>query len=292
VWDRALEEFTTTGAHQLWRRYSDAVNRELLDQWLPAEPMDRVLKTDLFDEATSDGIVPFLQARTRLVVGIDLAPFVLARAREGCPGLLAVENDVRDLSFADSTFDRVVSLSTLDHFESIDEIGPALRELCRVLRPGGELVLTLDNLANPVVRLRNALPIRPLHRLGIVPYFVGKSCGPRRLESLVLDTGLEVVEKTAIMHAPRALAVAVARFLGSRSSPEQQESFLRRLRGFERCRGWSTRFLTGYFVAIRAVKLGPGVAGHPPHRPRGHGLCGPARTAAASEPPGTALSCQ
>ena len=257
LWDRALEEFTTAGAHHLWRRYSDAVNRELLDQWLPGEPADRVLKTDLFDEATSDGIVPLLQARARLVVGIDLAPFVVTRAKERCPGLLAVENDVRALSFADATFDRVISLSTLDHFESIDEIGSALGELHRVLRPGGELLLTLDNLANPVVWLRNALPIRTLHRLGIVPYFVGKSCGPRRLESLVLGTGLEVIEKTAIMHAPRALAVAVARFLGSRSSPARQASFLRKLRGFERCRGWSTMFLTGYFIAIRAVKPGP-----------------------------------
>lgn len=254
-WDRALEDFTTAGAQRLWRRHSDSVNRELLDRWLRSDSPDRILKTDLFDEATSEGVVPYLQGRSRLVAGIDLTSLVLSRAVERCRGLHAARADVRRLPFSDDAFDRVVSLSTLDHFESIAEIRAALAELCRVLRPGGELLLTLDNLANPVVWLRNALPLRLLHRAGVVPYFVGKSCGPRRLESLVRAAGLEVVECTAIMHAPRVFAVAVAGLLGSRASEERQERFLGRLRWFERCRGWPTRFLTGYFIAIRARKL-------------------------------------
>ncbi len=63
------------------------------------------------------------------------------------------------LPFPDGAFDRVFSNSTLDHFDSRDDIREALRELARVLHPEGELLLTLDNLANPVVRLRNALPL-------------------------------------------------------------------------------------------------------------------------------------
>ena len=71
------------------------------------------------------------------------------------------------------TFDLVVSNSTLDHFARADDITIALREIQQVLKPGGRLILTLDNPSNPVVRLRNALPFAALNQMGLVPYFVG-----------------------------------------------------------------------------------------------------------------------
>lgn len=253
-WRQAIQDFGAERSHQLWRRHSDRVNRELLERWLGTERAGLVLKTDLFDEAVSDGLVPFLQERADLVVGIDVSRFVVSNAVEQCPGLAAVYADVARLPFEDGCFDRVVSLSTLDHFDSHEEIVHALRELKRLLRPSGELLLTLDNLANPVVRLRNALPIGWLHRMGIVPYYVGPTCGPRRLRSLVRETGLVVRETMGIMHAPRIVAVAVARLLSSRATPAAQSRFLRALRSFERLRDWPTRFLTGYFIAIRAVR--------------------------------------
>ena len=84
--------------------------------------------------------------------------------------------------------------STLDHFRSHSEIVTSLRELLRVLRPGGQLLLTLDNPANPLVGLRNALPFGLLHRLRIVPYYVGATCGPRGLRRLLPQVGFEVLE--------------------------------------------------------------------------------------------------
>ena len=89
--------------------------------------------------------------------------------------------DVRSLPFADGTFDVVVSNSTLDHFRSRKELIASMRELNRVTRPGGELVLTLDNRANPVVAFRNALPFHWLNRIRVLPYYVGVTCGPRGL---------------------------------------------------------------------------------------------------------------
>mgnify|MGYP006138370175 CR=1 FL=1 len=40
-------------------------------------------------------------------------------------------------------------------------------------------------LINPVVRLRNALPFGLLRRTGLVPYYVGATCGPRRLRDFL-----------------------------------------------------------------------------------------------------------
>ena len=55
------------------------------------------------------------------------------------------------------SFDLVVSTSTLDHFGHASDIGDALAELNRVLRKGGELVITMDNTGNPVIALRRII---------------------------------------------------------------------------------------------------------------------------------------
>jgi SAM-dependent methyltransferase len=163
--------------------------------------------------------------------------------------------DVRQLPFAGGTFDVVISNSTLDHFESRKEIVKALRELQRVLCRGGWLLLTMDNPVNPLVAMRNALPFRVLHRLGLVPYPMGATCGPRHLRRILRSEGFEVYETVALLHCPRVLAVAKARRLQQQGTAESRARFLRRLMRWERLARLPTRFLTGYFVGVSARKV-------------------------------------
>ena len=114
----------------------------------------------------------------------------MARARY--LDLPAVKADVRCLPYADGAFDIVVSNSTLDYFTSGDQIVESLRELNRTLASGGQLLITMDNLANPAVWLRNALPFRWLNAMGLVPYYVGATGGPRRLRGYLQEAGFEV----------------------------------------------------------------------------------------------------
>lgn len=230
----------------LWRRHSDAVNARLL----PSGPFRRVLKTDLFEEAVGEGLVPLLARVAHEVHAVDTSPETVAAASARCDGSLhAAGADVRRLPYPAAHFDAVVSTSTLDHFRSFDDVRIALRELHRVLRPGGTLVLTLDNLANPVVRLRNALPYRLLRRLGLVPYFVGATCGPRRLRSELRGAGFEIEDQRTVLHCPRAPAILMASRLVGRPAGER---FLRALMAMERLGRLPTRDLTGYYVAVRA----------------------------------------
>ena len=238
---------------RLWRRFSDRVTTELLDAWLPAG-MERVLKTDLFDEAVSEGLHPLLASRAREVVGIDVAPSVIGAACARYPSLGRSLADVRRLPFATASFDAAVSTSTLDHFDSEADIASSLAELARVVRTGGTLVLTLDNPSNPLVALRNALPQTGLRRVGLVPYQVGVTCGARRAAELLRGAGFEVIESRGFVHCPRALAVALARVAGRRSAAVQAR-FVGALRAFERLDALPTRFLTGHYVALRARRL-------------------------------------
>lgn len=241
-------------SRRLWRRHADKVNRDLLARWLPKHPVEKVLKTDLFDEAVGEGLYPVLALRSRHAAGVDISPSCVRAARTRYPQLQAAVADVRHLPFPDGAFDAIVSNSTLDHFESEDQIPLSLRELVRVLAPGGCLLLTLDNPANLAVWLRNALPRKWLTRPGIVPYYVGATCGPGRLRHYVQQAGLDVVETTAILHCPRLLAVAVGACLSRSASQSAHRVYLRALQAFEHLQRWPSRFLTGYFTAVRAIK--------------------------------------
>ncbi|MGH7230646.1 MAG: class I SAM-dependent methyltransferase [Nitrospiraceae bacterium] len=252
-WDGIAIDWQATRPQALWRAHSDAVNVSLMDRWLPRDRVKCILKTDVFDEAVGDGLYPLLASRAESVVSMDVSFSTLHVARSRHAKLRAVGADTCALPFADGTFDAIVSNSTLDHFHSRDNIVTSLRELRRVLKPGGQLLLTLDNLANPVIAVRNRLPCPGLNRLGLVPYYVGAACGPRRLSRWLQEAGLEVVELTSVMHCPRLLAVQIAGWIHSYASASTQKMFLRWLMKWERWSRWPTRFLTGHFIAVRCL---------------------------------------
>jgi SAM-dependent methyltransferase len=253
-WDAVAEVWWKRNPQKLWRTHSDAVNIALLERWQPTHRVARLLKTDLFDEAFGDGLSHHLAGIAQSVVGIDIADLTSQMDRCRRDRLQVVRADVRLLPFSSESFDIIVSNSTLDHFKSSHEIMVSLYEIWRVLRTGGHLLLTLDNLANPTIALRNALPFPLLNRLGIVPYYVGVTYGPRHLRRIIQEVGFEVLAVDAIMHCPRVLMVAMAQLLQGRVRPAMQQHFLRSLMAFERLSRWPTRFLTGHFIAIRARK--------------------------------------
>lgn len=253
-WDSVVKAWAETQRQMVWRRHSDAVNTQLLRRWLPSAPVPRLLKTDLFDEAVSSGLYSLLAEHADHLLGIDLSPGIAKVVKRRFPDLASCAADVCDLPFDDDSFDIIVSISTLDHFDSRQEIQAALHELSRVLRPGGRLLLTLDNLSHPAVWLRNILPQGVLVGLGLLPYKAGTTCGPRRLKDFCSNAGLEVVSSTAILHCPRALAVAGARLLEHFASARTQSRYLGLLLSFERMESWPTRFRTGHFTAIHARK--------------------------------------
>jgi SAM-dependent methyltransferase len=248
AWDEALTGLAAGRGTAFLRAYSDAVNGALVRAWLPPG-LERVLKTDLFDEAVGAGLVPLLRERAREVIGVDVSPAVVAAAQARYPELGATRADVRALGLSDASVDAVVSNSTLDHFASLDELVRALAEIRRVLAPGGRLLLTLDNGANPLVALRNALPRRLLRRLGLVSYPIGATCGPKRLERLLEDAGFAVEDRCALMHFPRVLAR-----LAAAAAPSGSTRLLDSVLAFERLGSTRARYVTAQFVGALARK--------------------------------------
>ncbi len=254
-WDRVAADWHVQEVPDGWRAHSDAVNLAACVRWWPGGSVGRVLKTDLFDEVAGRGLVPALRARTSSMVAIDRL-FEASRAGGRRSGASVVNADVRYLPFVDEAFDLVVSNSTLDHFDDVAQIERAVVEIHRVLAPGGLFILTLDNPANPAVALRNALPFALLHHLGLVPYYVGATLAGSDAQRMLQAAGFRVKETTALMHCPRALAVAVfgvMRRFGNASMQRRLQSWLMTFEKLERS---SVRQRTGYFVALVADKGG------------------------------------
>jgi len=135
--DDALERFTFDAEERhWWYRGRRAVLAAVLDGLdLPAPAAARIL-----DAGCGSGRNMVELARRGTVTGIELAPasLQLARARgagEVLPGSLA-----EPLPFADATFDLAVALDVLEH---VGDDEAALRELARVLAPGGRLLVTV-----------------------------------------------------------------------------------------------------------------------------------------------------
>ena len=226
----------------------------MFQRWIGTDVVNSLLKTDLFDEAVGEGLVPVLSESAREVIGIDVSVDVVQAAQKHYPGLTTQCCDVRQIGLPDQSVDLVVSPSSLDHFKNLDEFSIALRELGRVLRPGGRLMITMDNAVNPAVALRNILPAPCLEKTGLVPYSVGATCGPRALKQRLDAAGFEVRDCQAFLHCPRVLAVAVARRIEGWGRPQLEQRVLSSLMKMEKLSRSPLRFQTGYFVGCLATR--------------------------------------
>lgn len=69
-------------------------------------------------------------------INIDIVPI-----KNDNKNVLKMQGDIRSLPFLDNSFERVICSSVLEHV--VDPI-KAVKELWRVLSPGGKLIITLD----------------------------------------------------------------------------------------------------------------------------------------------------
>jgi ubiquinone/menaquinone biosynthesis C-methylase UbiE len=121
------------------------------------------------------------------VVGIDAAPEMIAHAASrlrSAANLTFEVGSASALSFADSTFDVVVSSLTMHHLDRADQL-PAVGEMRRVLKPGGRLLIA-----------EFQAPKGPLWRAFLGPSgLAAMAHAVPHVEALVAEAGLAQIER-------------------------------------------------------------------------------------------------
>ena len=233
------------------------IHLDLITKWTDTTNSQTILKTDLFAEALcpSRAFLWDLLKRKSNITGIDISANIPSRARTNAAHYAAGSSaeymicDVRQLPFADTSFDLIVSDSTLDHFGNKADIATALSELSRTLKPGGTLIITMDNKGN----LTEPLFWLWIH-LGLAPFFIGKTYSIRELKQALAKTGLCVKDNTAIIHNPRLVTKIIIALL-RRIAPTRSTLWIRRLLNLlDSLENRKIKYLTAQFIAAKAVK--------------------------------------
>ena len=153
------------------------------------------------------------------VIGTDFCRPMLSIAKDKSPNLSFIEADAMDLSFADDAFDAVTIAFGL---RNLSNVADGLRELCRILKPGGKLAVL--EFSSPVVPgFRGAFSFyfsKVLPRIGglvsgsrgayeYLPDSVSKFPDQKTLAELMRNLGLREVEYENLTGGIAALHIGV-----------------------------------------------------------------------------------
>lgn len=225
---------TTIGpaAYETWRATSLGAVTETIEQRLILELMGELKNARVLDVGCGDGVLTCAaSSRGARATGVDPDPAMLnaARARAKRIGVEAdfMDGRIERLPFADASFDVVAAITVLCF---VSHASAAVREMARVLRPGGRLIL------GELGRWSLWAAIRRLRGwLGAATWKAARFRSAKELRALVEDAGLRPTAiRGAVFYPPVGLC---ARFL----APTDH---------------WLGRLTTwgAAFIALRAIK--------------------------------------
>lgn len=148
------------------RRYFDSV-ADVFAAAPPADVLERLGRIvalaglaageRVLDVGAGTGVlVPFiLRSKPSRLVACDLSPGMLARLRQRFPQVETVEGDIATLEMPEGSFD-VVFLNAV--FPNLADKPAALRNLARLLSPGGRIVISHPEGRGFVLKLREEVP--------------------------------------------------------------------------------------------------------------------------------------
>lgn len=175
--------------------------------------------TRLLDAGCGAGLLALLASlHGARVAGLDASPALLAIARRRLPDADLREGDLEALPFEEASFDAVVAVNSV--FYAAD-MAQAMRELARIVRPGGRVVVTawgpLDECAFLRAVMPGLAPLLPPPPPGASPSRPGSLSEPGALAATLARAGLRPVEEGAVA-CPFVFASAEESWRGNSSA--------------------------------------------------------------------------
>jgi len=205
VYDAAAERYLEFVGTELSAATEGPIDRSLLSAFvelIAARPSARVA-----DVGCGPGRVAAFLARHGLdVVGVDVSTALLARARVAHPAIAFEEGRLEDLPIADASLAGAVCWYSIIHTPPAG-LDAVFAELCRVLEPGGHLLLAFQAGSGDAVRRADA------HGTGLplTSYRHGVAEVARRLQPVGFDVRATAERAPELDHETTRQAFVFAR---------------------------------------------------------------------------------
>ena len=249
-WDqvaRSWPDLYQAQSTQYYRRCEIA----LVQRYLGDPRGKSVLKLDLWNEAVNTRLLQWIEGQGAHVYGMDLSAVTTGRARQNFQREARsghfIQGDIRGLPFAAGSFDFVYTMGTIEH---VREYELAIREVSRVLKPGGIAVIGVPYKWDVFLR---PLLVWLLDRFDRYPYSPERAFGAAELRDTVERNGLTVERRTGLLFVPGIVRLADL-YLHVRGMPIERltAAATRPFEYAEQRWEWARRL--GYLVAVVARK--------------------------------------
>lgn len=157
----------------------------------------KLLKLDLWNEVNNTRILEWVIQQGVEIYGLDISDVIVEKAKEIFNGRAQfIVSDIRNIQFPSSFFDCVYTMGTIEH---VPDYHRAIKEVFRVLKPGGTAVIGVPNKLDPFLR---PVLVFVLDQMGLYPYSPEKAFTYQELSKLMIGSGFKIKETTGIMFLP------------------------------------------------------------------------------------------
>lgn len=163
----------------------------------------KLLKLDLWNELNNTKILFWIAEQKTIIYGLDISDYLVKNARKqfsktGFTGKF-IACDMRKILLPDNTFDFVYSMGTIEHVNDYDR---AIREIYRVLKPGGKAIVGAPNKLDPFLR---PILVWLMEQFNCYPYSPEHSFTHQQLKKLHQKEGFILKDQTGLLFMPGIL---------------------------------------------------------------------------------------
>jgi SAM-dependent methyltransferase len=194
----------------------------------------------------------FLNGKCAAYFGVDANEEAVQYASKHSPGGRFKVAYAESLPFADNTFDKVFCLDTLEH---VNDEKKSLREIWRVLKPGGTLIISVPhdflNFLDPDELTRDMRNIvrKYIRKKELLTHPKHRHYSEEQLRTLLKDFDIEHVHKSGT-----PVFWGLAMLYTAFGIPEQLTTPLRKITDPLENADYALNLPTGFNIMIRAIK--------------------------------------
>jgi SAM-dependent methyltransferase len=186
--------------------YYRTSEQEIIKEFLGSLKGKQFLKLDLWNEVNNTKILFWIARQGAKITAIDISPYLVKKAKqnfrqEKLTGEF-IACDMRRLKLKNNSFDLVYTMGTIEH---VHDYEVAIREIYRILKPGGRAIIGVPNKMDPFLR---PLMVTMMDWFGLYAYSPEHSFTRWGFHKLLKRNGFLLKGDSGVLFMPGILRMA------------------------------------------------------------------------------------